>query len=93
MYGGYERGILGWPRKEEGKSEEQIEQLDAFEGWIHHWASNFDLLAFVDIGETHVRVRIQESGKIALIHVSDIINGVTDPRKTVVGLSGRVDLT
>lgn len=93
MYGGYERGVLGWGQDEDETDEEKATILAHFEGVIHQWAGQFGLTAFVDISEDHVTVRIRESGLHILIHQSDILNGVTDARKTVVGISGRTDLT
>ena len=92
MYNGYAKGVLGWNKKEEVPSEEYEAQMASFVGFIHHWAAHFELTAFVDDKGDAIQISIRESGKIQHIHKSDIYAGNCDPRKIVVGLSGRTDL-
>jgi hypothetical protein len=94
MYDGYAKGVLGWEQKDEEPSDLELEkQMSNWVGFIHHWAAHFGLTAFVDDKGDSVRVWIKESRQEQFIHKSDIYVGHSDPRKVVVGISGRPDLT
>jgi hypothetical protein len=92
MYGGYESGVLGWKDRDDGITEEQQEIVAYFKGFIHHWAAHFERTAFIDDVANGVNIHIRESGKMLFCSYGDIINGMIDARKVVVGLSGRTDL-